>query len=46
MTRHDVSWIRELIKPLRVKPGSVVHLPADYDPGARFGLADPGLRGQ
>ncbi len=38
MTGHDVGWIRELIKPLRVKPGSAVHLPADYDPRARFGL--------
>ena len=38
MTGHDVGWIRDLTGPLQVKPGSTVHLPADLDPGARFGL--------
>ena len=38
MTDPDTSWVPGLVKPLRVKPGSSVRLPTDFDPGARFGL--------
>jgi PPK2 family polyphosphate:nucleotide phosphotransferase len=38
MSNLDVRWISELVGPLRVRPGSEVRLPGDYDPGARFGV--------
>jgi PPK2 family polyphosphate:nucleotide phosphotransferase len=38
MTDQDAGWIRDLVEPLRVQPGSRVHLEADFDPGARFGV--------
>ena len=38
MTDHQAGWIKRLVEPLRVKPGSAVHLPRDFDPGARFGV--------
>jgi PPK2 family polyphosphate:nucleotide phosphotransferase len=38
MTDQDASWIRGLVEPLRVQPGSRVHLAADFDPGAKFGV--------
>jgi PPK2 family polyphosphate:nucleotide phosphotransferase len=33
----QASQMRELIAPLRVKPGSTVHLPEDFDPGYKAG---------
>jgi len=38
MSNLDVRWVSELVGPLRVKPGSEVRLPGDFDPGARFGV--------
>src|SRR5260221_373629 len=38
MSDHDVSWVAGLVGPLRVRPGSKVSLPRDFDPGARFGV--------
>jgi hypothetical protein len=38
MTDQDAGWIPGLVEPLRVKPGSRAHLPAAFDPGARFGV--------
>jgi PPK2 family polyphosphate:nucleotide phosphotransferase len=38
MTDPDVRWVSGLVRPLRVRPGSKVTLPRDFDPGARFGL--------
>jgi PPK2 family polyphosphate:nucleotide phosphotransferase len=38
MSNLDVDWVSELVGPLRVKPGSEVTLPGDFDPGARFGV--------
>ena len=38
MTDYQAGWIKRLVEPLRVKPGSAVHLPGDFDPGARFGV--------
>lgn len=45
MTDHDAGWIPGLVERLRVKPGSRVRLPADFDPGARLGVRrkDDGL---
>jgi PPK2 family polyphosphate:nucleotide phosphotransferase len=45
MTDHDTDWIPGLVELLRVKPGSRVRLPADFDPGARLGVRkkDDGL---
>jgi PPK2 family polyphosphate:nucleotide phosphotransferase len=34
----DVGWVGELVRSLRVEPGSKVTLPGDFDPGARFGI--------
>jgi len=42
MTDHDPGWIKGLVEPLRVKPGSSVDLPRDFDPGARFGVRKKG----
>ena len=42
MTDQQAGWIRSLIEPLRVKPGSHVDLPRDFDPGARFGVRKKG----
>jgi PPK2 family polyphosphate:nucleotide phosphotransferase len=38
VTDRDVGWIPGLVEPLRVKPGSRVHLATDFDPGATFGV--------
>jgi PPK2 family polyphosphate:nucleotide phosphotransferase len=38
MTDQQVGWIKGLAGPLRVKPGSAIDLPRDFDPGARFGV--------
>lgn len=38
MADQDPAWIPGLVEPLRVEPGSRVQLPADFDPGARFGV--------
>ncbi|HTZ26021.1 MAG TPA: polyphosphate kinase 2 family protein [Streptosporangiaceae bacterium] len=38
MSNLDVRWVSELVGPLRVRPGSEVRLPGDFDPGARFGV--------
>jgi PPK2 family polyphosphate:nucleotide phosphotransferase len=38
MTDQDTGWIRGLVEPLRVKPGSTVQVAKDFDPGARFGV--------
>jgi PPK2 family polyphosphate:nucleotide phosphotransferase len=38
MTGQDASWAAGLAGPLRVKPGSAVRLPRDFDPGDRLGL--------
>jgi PPK2 family polyphosphate:nucleotide phosphotransferase len=38
MSNLDTCWISELVGPLRVRPGSKVRLPRDFDPGARFGV--------
>src|SRR6202042_3023357 len=45
MTDHDADWIPGLVGLLRVKPGSRVRLPADFDPGATLGVRkkDDGL---
>ncbi len=38
MTDQDTDWAPGFAGPLRVKPGSTVRLPEDFDPGDRFGL--------
>ena len=38
MTSQDTDWAPGFAGPLRVKPGSTVRLPEDFDPGERFGL--------
>lgn len=38
MTTQDTGWAAGFAGPLRVKPGSTVRLPEDFDPGDRFGL--------
>jgi PPK2 family polyphosphate:nucleotide phosphotransferase len=38
MSNPDAGWIAGLTEPLRVRPGSKVTLPADFDPGLRFGV--------
>ena len=38
MTEQQAGWIKGLVGPVRVKPGSEVDLPRDFDPGARFGV--------
>src|SRR5580693_1528510 len=45
MTDHDADWIPGLVGLLRVKPGSRVRLPADFDPRATLGVRkkDDGL---
>lgn len=42
MTDQHTGWIKGLVEPLRVKPGSSVDLPGDFDPGARFGVRKKG----
>ncbi len=42
MTDHHTARIKSLVEPLRVKPGSSVDLPGDFDPGARFGVRKKG----
>ena len=34
----DAGWVSGLVEPLRVRPGSKVRLPGDFDPGERFGV--------
>jgi len=38
MTGQGASWAAGFAGPLLVKPGSMVRLPEDFDPGQRFGL--------
>jgi PPK2 family polyphosphate:nucleotide phosphotransferase len=38
MSNLDVGWVDRLVGSLRVRPGSKVILPGDFDPGARFGI--------
>ncbi|HWF80899.1 MAG TPA: polyphosphate kinase 2 family protein [Streptosporangiaceae bacterium] len=38
MVDPPMSQIRDLIAPLRVEPGSSVHLPEDFDPGYKAGF--------
>ena len=38
MTGQDTGWASGFAGPLRVKPGSTVRLPDDFDPGDRCGL--------
>ena len=38
MTDKRTGWIKDLLGPLRVKPGSAVNLARDFDAGARFGV--------
>ena len=38
MTDQDTDWAPGAAGPLRVKPGSTVRLPEDFNPGERFGL--------
>ncbi len=38
MSGPDAGWVAGLTEPLRVRPGSKVTLPADFDPGLRFGV--------
>src|SRR5580698_3885251 len=38
MTEQHTGWIKDLVGPLRVEPGSSVELARDFDPGARFGV--------
>jgi PPK2 family polyphosphate:nucleotide phosphotransferase len=38
MTDQDADWVSGLVAQLRVEPGSRVHLPADFDPRAQFGV--------
>jgi PPK2 family polyphosphate:nucleotide phosphotransferase len=42
MTDQQAGWIKGLVGPLQVKPGSTVDLPRDFDPGARFGVHKKG----
>src|ERR1039457_638822 len=42
MTDNQSGWIKRLVEPLRVEPGAAVHLPPDFDPGARFGVRKKG----
>ena len=42
MTDQRAGWIKDLVGPVRVKPGSSVDLPRDFDPGARFGVRKKG----
>jgi PPK2 family polyphosphate:nucleotide phosphotransferase len=38
MSSLDAGWVAGLVGKLLVRPGSKVSLPADFDPGARFGI--------
>ena len=38
MTDPDTGWPAGFVEPLRVKPGSKVELPKNFDPGERFGV--------
>jgi len=42
MADKRAKRIAELIKPLRVKPGSKVNLAKDFDPDYKAGFALPG----
>jgi PPK2 family polyphosphate:nucleotide phosphotransferase len=44
--QEELRWVAGLAGPLRVRPGSQVRLPGDFDPGARFGVSkkDDGAR--
>jgi PPK2 family polyphosphate:nucleotide phosphotransferase len=46
MSDLDTGWVGGLVGRLRVKPGSEIRLPGDFDPGARFGISkkDDGTR--
>jgi PPK2 family polyphosphate:nucleotide phosphotransferase len=39
MSDLDTGWIAGLVEPLRVKPGSKVTLPKDFEPGEKSGLS-------
>jgi PPK2 family polyphosphate:nucleotide phosphotransferase len=39
MSDLDTGWLAEFVRPLRVTPDAKVELPADFDPGTRYGLA-------
>ena len=39
MADPDTSWVPGFVERLRVRPGSKVTLPGDFDPGERFGVA-------
>jgi PPK2 family polyphosphate:nucleotide phosphotransferase len=38
MSSLDAGWVAGLVGKLLIRPGSKVSLPADFDPGARFGI--------
>jgi PPK2 family polyphosphate:nucleotide phosphotransferase len=38
MSDQQAGWMKGLVEPLRVKPGSAVDLSRDFDPRARFGV--------
>ena len=38
MSSLDAGWVAGLVGKLLVRPGSKVSLPADFEPGARFGI--------
>lgn len=38
MTDSRAKLLRDLIRPLRVEPGSKVRLPKDFDPGYKAGF--------
>ena len=39
MNDQHAGWAAGFVEPLRVRPGSKVTLPKDFDPGERFGMA-------
>jgi PPK2 family polyphosphate:nucleotide phosphotransferase len=38
MSHPDSSWVAELVRALRVRPGTTVSLPEGFDPADRFGV--------
>ncbi len=49
MADENLDWLRRIIRPLRVRPGSTVSVPDDFDPGDTGGFsgreqADPSLQ--
>jgi hypothetical protein len=38
MSDLQAGWAAGFVEPLRVRPGSKVALPEDFDPGERFGV--------